>query len=321
MNGMTPYTPDPQSWRVFSLDVGDGHALHVEQSGNPDGVPVVCLHGGPASGMAVAHRRFFDPERYHIIQFDQRGCGRSMPRGETVHNTTAHLLGDIERLRVHLGIDRWLVLGGSWGATLALAYAAASPSRCLGLVLRGFFTGSADAVRQFFDGHRELSPAGHDHLAQLAPETWRGRLADWVPTVMAGGDTELQARVARAWQAWEGVMDGGPVPDLSVAEHPETEIARIDKYRVQAHYLVNACFLAPEWWLDAALRLGKLPVAIVHGADDRICPADTSQALHRQLTGSVLAVVPGCRHNPFEPAMLAAIRACTDRFAATGGFD
>jgi len=316
MPDMSERTPDPQSWRDFSLDVGDGHALHVEQSGNPDGLPVVCLHGGPASGMSVAHRRFFDPERYHIIQFDQRGCGRSAPRGETANNSTEALVADIETLRQHLGIERWLVLGGSWGATLGLAYAAAYPSACLGLVLRGFFTGSEIAVADFFDGHRELSPAGHDLLANLAPDEYRDRLCQWVPEVMSGTDLELQARVARAWQAWEAIMDGGPVPDLSVAEHPETLAARVDKYRVQAHYLAHACFLAPGWWQDAAAYLVDMPVELIHGVDDRICPVEASRALHCLLPRSLLTEVPGCRHNPFEPATLAAVRAATDRFLA-----
>ncbi len=314
MNGMSDHTPDPQSWRDFSLDVGDGHRLHVEQSGHPDGLPVVCLHGGPASGMSVAHRRFFDPERYHIIQFDQRGCGRSLPRGETRHNTTEKLISDIETLRAHLGIDRWLVLGGSWGATLGLAYAAAHPAVCLGLVLRGFFTGSPMAVAEFFDGHRELSPAGHDLLATLAPADARAQLSPWVLEVMQGDDVDLQSRVARAWQAWEVVMDGAPVPDLSVAEHDETQMARIDKYRVQAHYLAHACFLAPGWWQDAAGYLTEMPVALIHGVDDRICPIESSRALHRLLPRSTMTEVSGCRHNPFEPDMLTAVRAATDRF-------
>ena len=313
---MSESTPDPQSWREFSFDVGDGHCLHVELSGNPDGRPVVCLHGGPASGMSVAHRRFFDAERYHIIQFDQRGCGRSTPRGEMADNTTDKLVSDIEALRQHLDIDRWLVLGGSWGATLGLVYAAAHPSACLGLVLRGFFTGSEMAVADFFDGHRALSPAGHDLLATLAPDEYRARLGHWVPVLMTGSDVELQSRVARAWQAWEAIMDGGPVPDLSVAEHPETERARIDKYRVQAHYLAHACFLAPGWWQDAAAYLADMPIELIHGMDDRICPIESSRVLHRLLPRSVLTEVVGCRHNPFEPAMLAAVRAATDRFLA-----
>lgn len=319
MVGMSEHTPDPQSWREFSLDVGDGHQLHVEQSGNPDGVPVVCLHGGPASGMSVAHRRFFDQERYHIIQFDQRGCGRSTPRGGTAHNTTAHLLADIDALRAELGIERWLVFGGSWGATLALAYVAGHPDACSGLVMRGFFTGSEAAIQDFFEGHRSVSPAGHDLIAALAPSS--AAITQWVLEVMTGTDTELQARVARAWQAWEVVMDGGPVPDLSVAEHPETELARIDKYGVQAHYLAHACFLTPGWWHEAAAGVGDLPVAIIHGVDDRICPVETSRELHQLLPHGLLTVVPGCRHNPFESAMLAAIREATDRFAATGRFD
>jgi len=312
---MAEHTSDPVAWQTFDLDVGEGHQLHVEQAGRPDGIPVVCLHGGPASGLSIAHRRFFDPEHYRIIQFDQRGCGRSRPRGTLEANTTAHLVADIERLRESLAISQWLVLGGSWGATLGLAYAAAHPDACLGLVLRGMFLGRPADVRDFFDEHRAVAPSAHDLMAELAPATQRGNLAQWAPGVMLGDDADLQGRLARAWQAWEAVLDGGPVPDLNVEEHPETVAARIDKYRVQAHYLANACFLDEAWWQAAARALGAMPVALIHGSDDRICPPESSRAVHGECANSVLHEVPGCRHNPFETQMLAAIRAMTDRFA------
>jgi proline iminopeptidase len=317
---MTDHTPDPVAWDSFRLEVGDGHVLHVEQAGRRDGLPAVCLHGGPASGMSIAHRRFFDPARYRIIQFDQRGSGRSAPRGHTGENTTAHLIADIERLRQHLGIERWLVFGGSWGATLALAYAGAHPAACMGVVLRGLFLGGADEIQAFFDGHRQVAPEAHELLAQLAPPAQRARLAEWVPAAMLGDDVALQGALSRAWQAWEAVLDGGPVPDLSVDEHPETVAARIDKYRVQAHYLAHACFLAPGWWQPAARALGALPVALIHGRDDRICAVDNSRVVHPCCHDATLIEVAGCRHNPFEPQMEAAIRATTDRFARRQDF-
>ena len=321
MGRMAAHLPDLVAWREFALDVGDGHRLHVEQSGNPDGLPVVCLHGGPASGLSVAHRRFFDPARYHVIQFDQRGCARSTPRGATAYNTTAHLIDDIETLRTTLGIERWLVMGGSWGATLGLAYAATHPAACLGLLSRGVFLGSAAEVRALFEGHRDLSPAGHDLLALLAPAERRGALTEWVLEVMTGNDLAIQTPVARAWQAWEGVLDGGPVPDLSVDEHPETALARVDKYRVQAHYLARGCFLDALWWRGAVRALAGLPVAWLHGTDDRICPVENSRAAAAEGEGSLLVEVPDCRHNPFEAPMLEALRQATDHFAAHGRFD
>ncbi|QID18414.1 alpha/beta fold hydrolase [Nitrogeniibacter mangrovi] len=317
---MTETTPDPVAWDEFVLDVGDGHALYVERSGNPEGLPVVCLHGGPASGLSVAHRRFFDPARYHIIQFDQRGCGRSRPRGSLEHNTTDHLIADIERLRAHLGLGQWLVMGGSWGATLALAYASTYPRHCTGLMLRGLFMGAPADVRDFFEAHRAVSPPAHDLMAELAPPPQRDRLAAWMLGALLSGDARLQARASRAWQAWEAVMDGAPVPDLSIEEHPETVAARVDKYRIQAHYLQHGCFLDEGWWRGAAAALGELPVAIVHGADDRICPIENSRQVHAACANSVLMEVPGCRHNPFEADMLATIRAATDRFASERRF-
>ncbi len=317
---MTEHTPDPLAWHTFALDVGDGHQLHVERAGNPDGLPVVCLHGGPASGLSAAHRRFFDAERYHIVQFDQRGSGRSTPRGGIEANTTQQLIADIERLREHLNIRQWLVLGGSWGATLGLAYAAAHRDACSALILRGLFLGRRADVRQFFDGYRSVSPAAHDLMAAHAPAELRDKLVEWMPQTLLGDDAAMKASVARAWQAWEAVMDGAPVPDLSVEEHPETVAARVDKYRVQAHYLANACFLDDGWWRAAAAALGDLPVALIHGADDRVCPVDNSRVVHAECANSVLREVPECRHNPFQPAMLAEIRQATDAFADSGAF-
>lgn len=299
-------------WQTDALPVGDGHVLHVEQSGHPQGLPVLCLHGGPASGLSPAHRRFFDPARYRIIQFDQRGCGRSTPRGATAHNTTADLLADVGCLRAHLGIERWLVFGGSWGATLGLAYAAAQPQACLGLMLRGVFLASRAEVAAFFDGF-ELADATADGRAPGAAGVFER---------MLGGDRPMQARLSAAWQAWESSKDGialaaqgaeEDVADAAVA-------ARIDKYRVQAHYLANDGFLPPGWWRRAAAALGDLPVAIVHGTDDRICPLENSRRLQYVCANSVLVAVAGGRHNPFAPDMLAAIRWLTDRYAAQGRF-
>ncbi|TVT44965.1 MAG: alpha/beta fold hydrolase [Denitromonas halophila] len=314
----TPSAP-PDPWSVFSLDVGDGHQLHIEQSGAPNGLPVICLHGGPGSGMSAGHRQFFDAARYHIVQFDQRGCGRSTPRGGLTHNTTAHLVADIERIRLHLGIDRWLVFGGSWGATLAMAYGAAHLGTCLGVILRGVFLGSADDLRRFFDDGHHHAPAIHARLAALAPPGARSKLAHWLPAALLAARPAEQATLTTAWMAWENALDNGP----TAAFTPPTGdalAAAIDKYRVQAHYLHHGCFLEDGWWRDAVTTLAGRPVAILHGTQDRICHPDNARAVHTACPGSVLQLVDGCCHSPFAPAMAAALGGATRQFAEHGGF-
>lgn len=312
MNAMV--TP-PEPCSVFALDVGDGHRLHVEQSGAPDGLPVICLHGGPGSGMAAAHRQFFDAARYRIIQYDQRGCGRSTPRGGLENNTTAHLVADIERIRQHLGIDRWLVFGGSWGATLALAYAAAHRDACLGVLLRGVFLASADDLRRFFDDGQRHAPAVHARLAALAPPGARAKLARWVPAALLGAGPADQAALVTAWMAWENALDNGPAAPFAPPTN-EALATAIDKYRVQAHYLQHGCFLEDGWWRGAAAALAGLPVAILHGMQDRICHPDNARAVHAACPDSTLQLIDGCGHSPFAPAMAAALRDTTGRFAA-----
>ncbi|MBX3685176.1 MAG: alpha/beta fold hydrolase [Rhodocyclaceae bacterium] len=310
-------TSPPRS--AFPLDVGDGHRLHVEQSGAPDGLPVICLHGGPGSRMAAAHRQFFDATRYHIIQFDQRGCGRSTPRGGLAHNTTAHLVADIERIRQHLGIDRWLVFGGSWGATLAMAYAAAHRSACLGAILRGVFLASADELSRFFDDSHQHAPAIHARLAALAPPGARSKLANWLPAALLAASPNDQATLSVAWMAWENALDNGATAHFTPPTG-DALAAAIDKYRVQAHYLHHNCFVQNGWWRDAATAMAGLPMAIVHGTQDRICHPDNARAVHAASTRSVLQLVDGCGHSPFSPAMAAALGEATRQFAANGGF-
>ena len=309
----------PAPWSVFALDVGDGHQLHVEQSGAPDGLPVICLHGGPGSGMSAGHRQFFDATRYHIVQFDQRGCGSSTPRGGLEHNTTAHLVADIERIRQHLGIDHWLVFGGSWGATLAIAYVAAHRSACLGAILRGVFLASGDDLRRFFDDSHHHAPAIHVRLAALAPPGARSKLANWLPAALLGARPNEQAALTTAWMAWENALDNGPAAHFNPPAG-DALAAAIDKYRVQAHYLHHNCFLENDWWRNAAAAMTGLPVAIVHGTQDRICHPDNARAVHTACAGSVLQLIEGCGHSPFAPAMAAALGEATGRFAEDGDF-
>lgn len=305
------------------LDVGDGHRLHFERCGNPDGLPVLFLHGGPGSGCSPRHRQFFDPARFHVVLFDQRGCGRSTPRGGCHANTTRDLIEDIERLRLHLGIERWLVFGGSWGAALAVAWCGANPDRCLGAILRGsFLTGQAD-LDWFFgpEGAGAICAEAWSTLCAAVPEAVEGRALAALCAALAGTDVRAAARAAQAWAAWEEavIAPARPAPPPP-ARDAEALAALIDKYRVQAHYLAHRCFLGEDAVLEAARRMAGIPTALLHGRLDLVCRARNAQRLHQALPGSRLRLIDGAGHNPFEPEMARALMGALEHFALQGDF-
>ena len=306
-----PVEPFAAGW----LDVGDGHRLYHEQCGGADGLPVLFLHGGPGSGCSPRHRRLFDPERYRSILFDQRGCGRSLPRGGLNANTSAHLVQDIESLRQHLGVERWWVVGGSWGAALALAYASAYPQVCSGMVLRSVFLGRSADIDWFFRDARHLEPQAWISMVEqvaLAPgETLLERLyrgLHWGPPVDA-------LLCAQAWMALEQALDGsrnGPLPAPALVD----AAALIDKYRVQSHYLMNGCFWDESDLLTRARELSSIPTVILHGEHDRICRPQSALDLHAAMPGSELHWVAGCGHELYAPAMLDALGSALGRISA-----
>lgn len=271
----------------FQLPVGEGHCLWVQTLGQSGGEPVVVVHGGPGSGCSPRFAELYDPARQYVVLPDQRGAGRSVPAGGLGANTTAHLVADLETLRRHLGLARWRVTGGSWGATLAIAYAAAHPEVVIDLVLRSVFVPSRARVDAFF--------AGGPSLAVLA----------------AGLDQPdpAQARAAAlAWWQHEAAMSGVAhvaAPDAAALER------LVLKYRLQAHYLLADCFLGDAGFAAACARLADhaLPVTLIHGCDDRVCPPGNALWVHARLPGSRLVWVEGCGHDPFHPAMQAAWRA------------
>jgi proline iminopeptidase len=302
------------------LDVGEGHRIYHEQCGSTQGLPVVFLHGGPGSGCSPRHRQLFDPQRCRVVLFDQRGCGRSLPSGSVQANTSAHLVADIERLRQHLGLERWLVVGGSWGAGLALAYAAAHPASCLGLVLRGVFLGRASDLDWFFQQARQLLPDAWEALAQQAPAAARGDLLRWLSAGLLGGQPQQALARAKAWAAWEAAMSQHqsvtPRSDISEAH----AVALVHRYRVQSHYLMNGCFWGDVGLLARARSLASVPTAILHGRLDWICRPQAAWELHRSLPGSRLQWVDGCGHSPFEPAMARALAQAVAHHAMHGDF-
>lgn len=311
-----PLEPIATGW----LDVGDGHRMYYEQCGWIEGLPVVFLHGGPGSGCSPRHRQLFDPQRCRVILFDQRGCGRSLPRGLLHGNTSDKLVADIEKLRLHLGIERWLVVGGSWGAGLALAYAAVHPASCLGLVLRGVFLGRASDLDWFFQQARQLLPDAWEALAQQAPLAARADLLRWLNAGLQGEQPQQALTRAKAWEAWEAAMSQHqsvpPRPELSQAD----AAALVDKYRVQSHYLMNRCFWGDVGLLERARSLATVPTAILHGRLDWICRPEAAWELHHSLPGSRLQWVDGCGHSPFEPAMAQALALAVRHYATHGHF-
>lgn len=307
------------------LDVGDGHRLYYERCGQPDGLPVLFLHGGPGSGCNARQRQLFDPKRFHVVLFDQRGCGRSTPRGECHANTTRELIDDIERLRKHLSIERWLVFGGSWGAALAAAYCSAHPQGCLGAILRGsFLTGQAD-LDWFFgpEGAGAICADAWSGFCAALPPAAEGRaLAALCARLGDGGDARDARAAAEAWAAWEeALMTPGRAPVTPAARDAAEQAALIDKYRVQAHYLAHRCFLGEEAVLEAAGRMTGIPTAIVHGRLDLVCRARNALRLHAALPGSRLLLVDGAGHSPFEPPLTRALRAALAHFAEHRDFE
>ncbi len=307
--------PEVEPYRVHRLPVEPPHVLHVEECGRPDGLPALFLHGGPGAGCEPVHRRFFDPSRYRAVLFDQRGCGRSRPHAALEGNTTWALVEDIERIRAHLGIERWLVFGGSWGSTLALAYAEAHPERVLALVLRGIFLCRERDIRWFYQsGADRIHPEHWREFVSFIPETERGDLVRAYHRRLTADDAALRLEAARRWALWEArcaTLRPDPGLEAHFAE-PEHALALA---RIECHYFVHGAFLAPNQLLREAHRLHGIPGVIVHGRYDVVCPVEQAFALHEAWPGAELVVVPDAGHAASEPGIAAALVAATDRLA------
>lgn len=306
----------------FALEVPHGHVLQVDDCGAADGICAVVLHGGPGSGGSPLLRRFFDPARYRVIAIDQRGAGRSRPRGATTHNRTSDLLEDLRRVREHLGIVRWLVVGGSWGATLALAHALHEPQAVAALLLRAVFLPRVDAIAGFFQDSAGQAPAAWARFAAVAPVHERhdmlGFLAAGLQTGPVGGGA-LQRRLALAWWQWEHTLSGGA--DAANKPSGEALAALVDRYRVQSHYLQHGCWLDRPPLLERLAGLPRVPTLLLHARDDRICPPPAAQAVHAHIAHSRLHWVDAGGHDPGAPAMAAAMVAALDGYAHTGALN
>jgi proline iminopeptidase len=305
-----PLEPYASEWLAV-----DGHEIYLEQSGHPAGIPAVFLHGGPGAGCDPIHRRFFDPARYRIILFDQRGAGRSRPHADLTHNTTWHLVADLELIRQRLGIERWLVFGGSWGSTLALAYAQTHPERVMALVVRGVFLCRPAEIAWFYqEGASWVFPDyWRDFLAPIPPEE-RGDLIGAYHRRLTGDNEIARLAAAKAWSVWEGrtstLLTNPAVQNHFAGAHFALALARIE-----CHYFVHQSFLAPDQLLRDAHRLHGIPGIIVQGRYDLICPMRSAWELHQAWPDSELVVVPDAGHSAFEPGIRSALVAATDHFA------
>ena len=289
------------------------HAMYWEQSGNPDGVPALFLHGGPGAGATEAHRRFFDPKHYRIVIFDQRGAGRSTPRGDLTDNTTGHLVADIERLRESLGVEKWLLFGGSWGSTLALAYGERYPQRCLGFVLRGIFLGRPREIDWFLYGLRSIFPEAWQRLADVLEDGERDDVLNSYHRRLLDDDPAVHLPAARAWSGYEGACSTLMPSPETVAAFSADGTAR-SLARIETHYFVNGNFLAPNELLDNIGKVRNIPGVIVQGRYDMICPIVTADELHRAWPEADYHIVSNAGHSAMDPGIRDALVRATEGF-------
>ena len=299
------------------LKVSDIHELYFEQCGNPDGEPVVFLHGGPGAGLIPDYRRFFDPDTYRVILFDQRGAGQSTPHACLEENTTWHLVADIEQLRTELGIDRWLVFGGSWGSTLSLAYAETHPERVRGLVLRGIFLCRQKEIRWFYqdsDGGGAIFPDVWEQFLDLIPPGERGDLVKAYHRRLTSDDETVRLEAARRWSIWEGSALR-LLPDQSLVDQFSAPHLSLSLARIECHYFLNDCFFPSDNYLiENVDRIRQIPAVIVQGRYDIVCPMMSAWELHRAWPEAEFRIVPDAGHSVSEPGIASALVEATDRF-------
>lgn len=309
-----PYPPI-EPYRTHRLKVSGLHEIYVEESGNPQGKAVIFVHGGPGGGCEPWHRQFFDPKRYRIVLFDQRGCGRSTPYAELRENSTWDLVADMERIRATLGIEAWVVFGGSWGSTLALAYAETHPQRTLGLILRGIFLVRDEEIRWFYqEGCNWIYPDAWEHYIAPIPLAERGDLVSAYHRRLTSDSAEVRRDAAKSWSIWEGATSKLiPSTDM-IARYGGDDFAEAFA-RIECHYFVNKGFLRPNQLLEDAVKLKHIPGVIVQGRYDVVCPMKSAWDLHRAWPEADLQVVSDAGHAASENGTLSRLIDAADRFA------
>ena len=309
--------PEIEPYDSGLLKVTDVHQLYYEQCGNPNGKPVVFLHGGPGAGLIPDYRRFFDPEAYRVVLFEQRGAGRSTPHASLDDNTTWHLVQDVEAIREHFRIDQWLVFGGSWGSTLALAYAESHPERVRGLVLRGMFLCRPKEISWFYEdsqGASAIFPDNWEQYVRLIPEGERDDMIHAYYRRLTSSDQSVRLEAAKAWSIWEASALK-LLPDQSVIDDFSEPDMAIALARIECHYFVNNCFFETDNYLiENVDRIRHIPAWIVHGRYDVICPVMNAWDLHRAWPEATLRIIPDAGHAATESGIVDALITATDSF-------
>ncbi|MHA7878721.1 MAG: prolyl aminopeptidase [Saccharospirillum sp.] len=312
---MLPLYPDIRPFATEMLDVGEGHRLYVEQCGTAGRLPVLVLHGGPGAGCSEQLRRFFDPEHYHIILFDQRGSGRSEPHAETHANDSDRLVADMERLRQHLSLEKWLLFGGSWGSTLALLYAQAHPERVMAMVLRGIFLGRQQDMDWLYrSGASRYFPEEWARFQEPVQGCAGAELIEQYYQRVHGSNDLARVSAAKAWARWEAVNASLRPSQQSLDYFTSTHVA-LSLARVSTHYFRHHCFLQPNQILDRARRLAGIPGILVHGRYDMVCPPDQAWALAQAWPDAELDLVRESGHSAYDPATVDALVRATQRFS------
>lgn len=313
---LRPLYPEIEPYDHGVLEVSPVHRIYYEVTGNPEGKPAVFVHGGPGGGSDPKQRRYFDPAKYRIVLFDQRGCGKSTPHASLEDNTTWHLVADMEKLRAHLNIERWQVFGGSWGSTLALAYAQEHPDRVTELVLRGIFMLRKKEIRWFYqEGASYLFPDAWEGYVADIPEDERGDLLSAYHRRLTSDDEEVRQRAAKSWSVWEG-STSCLLPNEELIEKTSGDAFALAFARIECHYFVNGGFFeTEEQLLERVDRIRHIPTVIVQGRYDVVCPVVSAWELHRAFPEATLHIVPDAGHSSMEPGIVHELVSATDRYS------
>ena len=308
--------PEIEPYNQFDLKVSDLHTIHVEESGNINGKPVIFLHGGPGGGIEPVYRQYFDPEKWRIIVFDQRGCGQSTPHAELQENTTWDLIADIEKIREHLEIDKWVVFGGSWGSTLSLSYAITHPDRCKALVLRGIFMIRKKEINWFYqDGTSNIYPDAWEHYLRPIPEDERHDLVTAYYKRLTSNDDSVRIEAAKAWSIWEASTSKLIQSEESIHAFEDAKVAEAFA-RIECHYFTNRGFFdTDEWLLENVDKIRHIPTVIVQGRYDVVCPMVSAWELHRAFPEADFEIVQDAGHSMTEKGIAAKLVEYTDKFS------
>lgn len=312
---MRPLYPEIHPFNEFNLKVSERHTLYIEESGNPKGIPVVFIHGGPGGGTSASHRSFFDPEKYRIILFDQRGCGRSTPHSELRDNTTQFLIEDMEKIRQHLNIEQWLLFGGSWGSTLSLLYAQAHPNNVLGLILRGIFLCREQDIQWFYQkGASAVFPDYWKEYIHIIPKDERHNILEAYYNRLTSNNELARMSAAKAWSIWEGRCST-LAPNHGIVDHFSDPHFALAMARIEAHYFINNAFIEKNQIINDCQKINHLKTTIIHGRYDMVCPAEQAMTLYDALPNAELHIVRDAGHSAFEAGISDNLIKATDSFA------